>query len=634
MLPFIRHLNDNQYNAVTGPVGDVIINAAAGTGKTSTLAARILYLQIEKNIEPEEMLALSFSRSARQGLISKMEAYRKEAGAGSPIETLTFHGLAFRIVRVAASLGETWLKPGFKIIENNKKIFEDNAAAFFKGIEYKKNQDSLYSKVIDSVRQGHEHYGQALYSPDQIVEDEQLKVESEQGVRVSLASLDVKRVWKRYATYLKRKNQIDYPGLISEAINVIKNSGQLTLNRIRTGIRHLFIDEFQDTSMAQEELAFLLAGNQMYMTVVGDNEQTIYAFNGSNESNIIHFHQNVARRKGSIAYSIDLIENYRSSANILGVANRIVEKGNSAYKKWLRTAENVSEEVALYQYHNHPVTLVRMPRLHNAATYIAEEILRLHEEEEILYSDITVLVRKDTEFSPQGSEVKRLLEEKNIPVGVTRSGGDNQKIVFDKAEEICQSYYDEPLASIIDSIEKGDIDPDLDSAIERGIIDVFKEAVDSGAVFAYDALDFLIDSTSGEGSEREDDGVRIRTVHSAKGLEFKVVFVLFLGDKSFPHGAVPDVDGERRLLYVAITRAQDRLYMIGRNGIHGPDFFGECMGSETRLVDYFKAPDAAISSEGCNEQLKSEVDLLKEKFDREEAARRDRLMALFEDDDF
>lgn len=387
-------------------------------------------------------------------------------------------------------------------------------------------------------------------------------------------------------------------------------------------------------SMAQEELAFLLAGNQMYMTVVGDNEQTIYTFNGSNVNNIIDFHWNVALRKGSIAYSIDLIENYRSSSNILGVANRIVKKGNSAYKKWLRTAENVSEEVALYQFHNHPVTLVRMPRLNNAATYIAEEILRLREEENISYSDITVLVRKDTEFSPQGREVKRTLEQNNIPVGMNKTSGDSQKRLFEKAEEICQYYYDENLDNIIASLQKGEIDQDLDSTTAHGIMNVFKEAVDSGAVYAYDALDFLIDSTSAAGSEMEEEGVQIRTVHSAKGLEFKVVFVLFLGDKSFPHGARPDVDGERRLLYVAITRAQDRLYVIGRNGIHGPDFFGECLGSETRLVDYFKAPNVAAPSAECNEQLKNEVDLLKEEFDREEIARRDRLMSLFEDDDF
>ncbi|WP_099363581.1 ATP-dependent helicase [Fredinandcohnia onubensis] len=636
MLPFIQQLNTNQFKAVTAPEGHLLINAAAGTGKTSTLAARILFLQIERNVEASQMLALSFSRSARSGLINKLEQYRQEAGTGSPIETLTFHGLAFRILRIAASLGETWLKPGFKIIDSNLSIFERKSKTFFKDIVHKDSMHILYAKAIDSIRQGHPDLGQAICSPNDLPMGKVIQIEVEHSVKIPVLSNDIKKVWKRYNTFLKRTYQIDYPGLISEAILVLRHPEQQTIKRIKQGLKYLFIDEYQDTSRAQESLAFLLAGENIFINVVGDNEQTIYSFNGSDVSNILDFQERIQEKGISVLEPIHLTENYRSSGNILAVANRIVSLGNSTYKKVLTPAMTVAEEVEGYQLTNNKVRLIHTPRISTAATYIAEEIQKLVLEENIAYSEITILVRKDSEFSPQGTEVKKALEQLNIPVGIKERNQDEKQKLYEATEELCQYHYDDELLNIIASIEQGLLDKEIRDVDSKQIIPILHEAIESGANFGYEALDFLIDASSDEDSIEIEDGVQIRTVHSAKGLEFRVVFVMFLGDKSFPHGSRPNTDEERRLLYVAITRAQDRLYILGRNGIHGPDFFGECkgQGKDVELLDYFARKHDDEQNNSTDDKLVHVVNNVKETQEDEERKQKERLMALFENDDF
>jgi len=629
----LNRLNHQQFQVVTAPEGHLLINAAAGTGKTSTLAARILFLQIEKGIEPTKMLALSFSRSARQGLIDKLETYRQDLGTGSPIETLTFHGLAFRILRIAAGFGETWLKPGFKLIESKEVVFEKKGKAFFKEIEPKQNMASLYAKAIDVVRQGHPELDQAYILPKELPKGKIIKIETEPSIKVGVDSNDLKRVWNRYQVYLKRTNQIDFSGLITEAIAVLLNEDSATARRVRQGLHYLFIDEYQDTSKAQEKMAFLFAANQMHLNVVGDNEQTIYTFNGSNVENILNFYDCVTQSGAQVLEPIDLTENYRSSSNILTLANRIVEQGHSLYKKELKPAVHVSETVKSYQLNNYPIQLVRVPRISNAADFIAQEIQKLVKEEQIPYRDITVLVRKDSEFSPQGTEVKKVFEQYGIPVGMKKKEASNTIQLYEVTEEFCQYHYDEALVDLIYALENGQYKEELNGTDSEEIIKILNEAVQTGADFAYDALDFLIDANSEESEGISDDGVQIRTVHSAKGLEFRVVFVLFIGDRSFPHGAKPDIEEERRLFYVAITRAQERLFIIGKNGIHGPDFFGECYGEGTELFDYFTHGNTEEKAEK-NEELIAEVDDTKKALKEEDEKQRERLMALFDDEDF
>jgi DNA helicase-2/ATP-dependent DNA helicase PcrA len=633
LRPFLKQLNCNQFKVVIAPEGHLLINAAAGTGKTSTLAARILYLQIEKGIEPSHMLALSFSRSARKGLIDKLETYRQELGSGSPIETLTFHGLAYRIIRIAASLGETWLKPGFKIRESNYDVFNRKAKLFFKDLEQKYDMPTLYSKAIDSVRQGHPELERAYFSPNDLPDEQWVRIEVEHSIKVPVLISDIKKVWKRYQTFLKRTNQIDYPGLISEAIIAFQHKDAATAKRIQQGLKYLFIDEYQDTSRAQETLAFLLAGKKIYINVVGDNEQTIYTFNGSDVSNILNYQDRVKEKGMKVLEPIYLTENYRSSSNILSLANRIVAKGSSLYKKELKPAANVANDVNRYQLTNNKVQLVRVPRISEAAEFVAKEIQRIVKDDEIKYSEVAVLIRKDSEFSPQGTEVKKVLERYGIPVGIKKRENQDTKKLYQIAEEFCQYHYNETLFDIIASLENGQYIDELDDLEPKEIILLLNEALSSAAIFAYDALDFLIDSGSQENLVSVEDGVQIRTVHSAKGLEFRVVFVMFLGDKSFPHGAKSDIEEERRLFYVAITRAQDCLYILGKNGIHGPDFFGECYGDGTKIIDYF-AYEGNEEQKGKDEELIAEVNKVRNALKDEEEKQKERLMALFEDDDF
>ncbi|MZP31371.1 UvrD-helicase domain-containing protein [Heliobacterium undosum] len=675
-------LNPAQRKAVESPEGHLLIHAGAGTGKTRTLAARTLFLQFEMGIPSGAILALSFSRAARQQLLDRLSSLGWEAGGGSPVQVLTFHGLAWRVVRMATDYGETWLRPNFEIVSSGRggisPLFDQYSDEFVKaalGTAFRLNgirwrgyagRDILerfeqfdhadfrlvedwrsfpelsvpiWAKGIDMLRQGHPEFVQALVSPEELKTERLITILGNHSVRIQVSTRELRVVWQRYNQILKRRNMIDYPGLVAEAVRILRKPDSLTAHRLREGLRFVMVDEYQDTSRAQEAMLFQLAGSDVNLNVVGDARQAIYTFNGSDVSNILEFPLRAALTGKRVLDPVHLEWNYRSAESILCVANRIAKKlevpkeHRGSIKGELQQAPvQTSGETVLWRQSGLDVRRVYAPRIDLAADFVATEIERLIKEERVHPGHISVLVRKDSEYSPQASFVIKELERRGIPLHERDKTPESKRVLATKAMTLCQQHFNSTLEELIDGIICGGFAEELEDEAERNALaELLRESLQSGAVQAWEALETLQDVLEEDGFEKTADtgGVSVRTVHSAKGLEFRIVFLMYLGSRTFPHGIRHDPAEERRLFYVGITRAIERLYLLGTPGPHHADFFGESTGERVHHVDWTVPGGREVfSGSELSAEYKKKVSQVKQRQSEEEERKRKLLAQL------
>ncbi len=638
MQRFWDSFNSAQSQAITAPLCHMVINAAAGTGKTSTLAARILFLQTHLDIPPSSIMAISFSRTARSRLVEKLTSFCKHLGTGSPVPTYTFHGLAFRVVRFATSLGETWLKPGFELLDSSilgNRLFLQHQDFLLQGVGKGLDKESALSafiKTIDELRQGTVDMEPYL-TPNELDPNVYIEVDIGLNTLIRITSRDVITVWRRYENLLKKHNAIDYTGLIIEAIKVLSHPQGEARKRVCDGLKAILVDEYQDTSKAQEKLLFKLAGDNIPITVVGDTDQTIYTFNGSSISNMNNFQCIACQTNIQVLPPIQMVENYRSTSPILETANRV--RKNLTQERLLVPAEDILDDrLSSYRERNLPVRLVHAPRLELAADYVAQEIKRLVNDEGLSESEIAVLVRKNSEYSPQGEAVKEALSKYGMDIILTSEPSDiNRRNHLRFVYEFCQDpeNYGRLLNELISDGSNLSLPEDL--PFEKFTFYI-QEAIQAGAQYCYEAIEMLYDNMNLEETNEGNSGIQIRTIHSAKGEEFRAVFLMYLGDRSFPHGSRPDLEEERRLLYVGITRAQERLYILGRPGIHQEDFFGDCLGPNSIQEEHF------VPGGNAENNLEIEVDngfitlvdQARSKQKEKEQEEREKLWRMFEED--
>jgi len=613
-------LNQDQWKAVSSGSGNLLINAGAGTGKTTTIASKILYLQLEKDVDPSAIWVISFSRSAKGQIEKKLKELIHVAGRGGLTRTFTFHGLAYRIVRLAAFHGQTWLRPGFEVKESS---FESVRNLCPREDEF---WVELYSRAIDRVRQGHPDLTGFCMSPDDLPSSEQLRFTNPDGSKQVIHTGRIKELWIKYFGLQKKGNFIDYPGLITEAIHIMRTKTRVR-EEVLDGLKYLFVDEYQDTSRAQEQLLFEFARHGVELTVVGDSEQSIYGFNGSDVSNILNFTDRLCKMGLRVMPSVELTENYRSASNILELANRIV---SHKAKKLRPFSGSLPEPLESYREKNDLVRLVDAPRLELAVEFVCEEIDRLIHQEGMAPEEIAVLVRKNTSRSPHGDKIKERLESMGITVADAKKKSACPEDVLSGAEELCQEHYLDDVSDLIKKVERSEIQIPLH--LQKPVLNLLMDARDKGAESGGDVLDHICDlRTKEEGQDSE--GVQVRTIHSAKGMEFPVVFLLYVRYKDFPHGSSPDVDEERRLFYVGITRAMKRLYIIGHSGLHQVDFFRECKGPGTLEIDY-SVPGCPKTEHTKSTGTVTQEELIRQQQERDWNHLRAELWRMFEEDDW
>ncbi len=601
-------LSDVQRAAVEHTDGPVLIFAGAGSGKTRVLTHRIAYLLGEKNVFPDRILAVTFTNKAAGEMKSRIE--KMVGPAGRDLWVGTFHSVCVRMLR----------RDGKKIgIASNFAIMDDS------------DQRSILRDVLHDL-----NYDERQLSPgaalDEIgkAKNQLLTPETYETKNTSFLGERIAAVYREYDRRLRESNGLDFDDLIAKAIELLETDVE-TRTRYQNKFRYILVDEYQDVNYAQYRLCALLAEEHKNLTVVGDDDQSIYSWRGSDYQNILRFEKDFP---GAKVFKLE--ENYRSTQTILDVANELVANNANRAEKKLFTNRSAGEIVTVYGAETERAE----------ARYVIEKIKELVREG-AAYRDFMVLYRTNAQsrvfeegFLGEGipyrvvggvgfyarAEIKDMMAYLryivnpsdavafrrivNVPrrsIGqqtlaslvdaANAAGVSVGQTVFDK--EILRravpkkqrelERFAELIASLRESAEKLSLSDLLvavmeesgyirelqtdDTADARTRLENLQELVTVAKEFesaenAGNLDDFLANVALISDLDTLDPSssfVTLMTMHAAKGLEFPVVFLTGLEDGVFPHNRaltdMTELEEERRLAYVGVTRAMDRLYL-------------------------------------------------------------------------
>jgi DNA helicase-2/ATP-dependent DNA helicase PcrA len=608
MLLETEILNDAQLAAVRQSDGPVLIFAGAGSGKTRVLTHRIAYLLEDLRVAPERILAVTFTNKAAGEMKSRL--HRMVGPTARDLWVGTFHSMCVRILRRDGS--RIGVGRSFAVIDDSdqrqlvKEILED--------LDYDERQLSAGACLaeIDKAKN-------ALIWPEQYAQ-----------TQTSFAGERIANVYTEYQRRLAESNSLDFDDLIVRTIDLLERDKE-TRERYQHRFEYVLVDEYQDVNAAQYRLVALLAGYHGNVTVVGDDDQSIYSWRGSDYRMILRFEEDFPGAK-----TFKLEENYRSTGRILEAANNLVSNNRSRAPKRLFTTRGEGEAITLY-----PAATER-----DEARYVVEKIKSMVRDGSA-YRDFVALYRTNAQsrvfeeaLLAEGipyrvvggvgfyarTEVKDVvaylryivnssdaLAFKRI-VNVPRRGiGQQTLAALVQAANAARVSVGEAIfssdllraavpkklkelerfAELINELrrvaESGSVADVLVAVLERsgyvrelqaedthearGRLENLSELV--GVAREYEATDdapslagFLanVALVSDLDSLDEDASyVTLMTLHSAKGLEFPSVFLTGLEEGVFPHSRTltepAEVEEERRLAYVGITRAIDRLFL-------------------------------------------------------------------------
>ena len=590
-------LNDKQKEAVTTTEGPVMVMAGAGSGKTKVLTNRIAYILNETGISPYSILAVTFTNKAANEM-------KKRISNIIDIDTKymwisTFHSFCARFLRMEIDKTDLPYNRNFTILD------EEDSLKIVKQICKDLEIDSPKPKDFQSL------ISKSKNLTELVIKDPVLK---ENFLSVSY----------KYNEYLKDNNMLDFDDLILVTIEVLKENTEI-LMRYQEKFQYILVDEFQDTNDSQYKLMFMLAARHHNIFVVGDDFQSIYSFRGAKIENIERF------RKDFLEHKLVLLErNYRSTSEILELANDVITKNENQIKKKLYTENKNGQIPFLYQADTEKAearfVIEKIKQFHNqgdnysdcAIMYRNNSISRNFEDVLIqshipykIYGALSFFARKeikdmiayirvlvnpydDFSFSRIVNEPKRkigdvLLEKlalyameiktslfEAIPTfNNNTQGGKALKKFYEMMISFSEQLENIPLNKLIDLLldETGyknmllAEDPEserLDNVYE--LKNVLKELEENPGSNIDKLAEFLNDLAlrTDNDVETNDDCVILTTYHQAKGLEFKNVFMVATEEGIFPsrfHKDDFDMEEERRICYVGITRAKQRLYI-------------------------------------------------------------------------
>lgn len=617
-VKYLEGLNNAQKQAVLATDGPISVLAGAGSGKTRVLATRIYHL-IRGEVPPERILAVTFTNKAAREMrerVRKMLGEEGEAGArpaaGLPF-IATFHGLGRELLE---SYGRVIGVPRFFSIYDRDDS-EKAIAQALKKLDVSTKElapRAVLSKISKAKSEGmtasefYERHGRSSF-----------------GNRIAA------EVWRSYDKTLKEEKALDFDDLIVLPVRLLREHEEVRL-QAQERWRYIHIDEYQDTSALQGELAGLLAAKHKNIFVVGDIDQTIYTWRGATIENLLEFD-----RAYPSAQTIILEHNYRSTQNLVTAANGVIEKNRNRKEKKSVTANPAGDPIVVHAAINAEDEARWIARKIKAllnAGEKAEEIAILFRtnfqsralEEGLLHASVPYKLlgtrffdRKEVkdalswmrlalepsretdkmraaQFPPRGigkTTLGKLAEGKRD----TLRAGDLAKVVAFETlvQELAQASEQlvpsEFVKLVLEKsgmrrtmVEEGNDDErerfenvqELATLASRHDFYPGKEGI---AAFLAEAA---LASDQDEMDRDEKKGVTLMTVHAAKGLEFGTVFVTGMEEGLFPHQGMGndtdrDEEEERRLFYVAMTRAKDRLFLtLARiRKIYGTDILSE-----------------------------------------------------------
>lgn len=643
MNSLLTGLNKEQQQALQHTEGPLLILAGAGSGKTKVLTVRIAHL-LAQGVNPYEILAITFTNKAAKEMKSRVEGLVGDVA--NRIWLSTFHSFCAKFLRFELD--------NFLGYNSNFTIYDtSDSQAVIKAALKALNLDDKYYPVGAMIAAISDAKNKLLFASD-------FRKQARDFYQQKVAD-----VYEYYERELRKNNALDFDDLLLVAVNLLQ-SNEAVLDKYSKRFRYVMIDEYQDTNHAQYLLAKLLASHWKNIAVVGDADQSIYAWRGADIQNILDFEKDYPN-----CTSIKLEQNYRSTKIILDAANAVIENNEGRPKKNLWTDKTEGAKIQHFTAQSE----------HEEAAFIGDTIAKKHDIHGVPYGDMAVLYRTNaqsrvleealikralpyimvggTKFYDR-KEIKdviaylrvlynpfddlSLLRIINVPkrsIGATtvaklqdyaRANGTSlfmtltQLHLVDSIKGKTKEKLEEfgiLIFTLVAEMEDRTVLDILESILDRtGYLAQLEESTDPqdqaraeniGELLSV-AKDFQDTNPSGtvedfleqvalvndvDSFEQEESKVTLMTLHAAKGLEFPIVFLGGLEEGLFPHSRTlmnpEEIEEERRLAYVGITRAEKELYIsnattrtvFGRTSSYLPSRFIDEIPEE--LVDGLRA---------------------------------------------
>ncbi len=618
MSDLLNGLNPRQKEAVTKKDGALLVLAGAGSGKTRVLTRRAAYL-VHSGAKPWEVLAVTFTNKAAKEMTNRLEFLLGQAAA-KHMWIGTFHSICVKILRHEIEnytiKGELYRRSNFVIFDENDSISLIKQVIKAENIDDKLFQPRSVKTIISGAKN-------KMITPEKFAKTAR-----------DYRSEVISKIYASYEGLLKTNNALDFDDLLVATVQLFENCPDV-LEKYRSRLKHLLVDEFQDTNLPQYRMIDLLyrGKNSGSLCVVGDVDQSIYSWRGADYKILLNF-----RKDFPEAGLIKLEQNYRSTTTILEAANSVIVNNRERISKNLFSTKGKGKGITCFEADNEA----------EEAHFILDKIQELTAHDKYTPADCVVLYRTNAQsraledafmsrklpytmvggvkfyerkeikdiiaylkliYNPYDSQsLKRIINVPKRAIGATtvkkldeiahKAGlsmfealeqveeRDNDlservikklkgfaELVKDLANKVNDYNLSEFISVLLDEtgyIEelKGEGTPEAESRREnlQEFISVAREQEDAG-----------LDTGLGEFLTRmslisdldtvveKDEAVTLMTLHSAKGLEFPVVFLAGLEEGLFPHartlGRNQDLEEERRLMYVGITRAEEKLFL-------------------------------------------------------------------------
>ena len=643
MNSLLTGLNKEQQQAVQHTEGPLLILAGAGSGKTKVLTVRIAHL-LAQGVNPYEILAITFTNKAAKEMKSRVEGLVGDVA--NRIWLSTFHSFCAKFLRFELD--------NFLGYNSNFTIYDtSDSQAVIKAALKALNLDDKYYPVGAMIGAISDAKNKLLFASD-------FRKQARDFYQHKVAD-----VYEYYERELRKNNALDFDDLLLVAVKLLQ-SNEAVLDKYSKRFRYVMIDEYQDTNHAQYLLAKLLASHWKNIAVVGDADQSIYAWRGADIQNILDFEKDYPN-----CTSIKLEQNYRSTKTILDAANAVIENNEGRPKKNLWTDKTEGAKIQHFTAQSE----------HEEAAFIGDTIAKKHDIHGVPYGDMAILYRTNAQsrvleealikralpYTMVGGtkfydrkEIKdvlaylrvlynpfddlSLLRIINVPkrsIGATtvaklqdyaRANGTSLFMTLtqlhlvdtikgktkEKLEEfgiliftLVAEMEDKTVLDILESILdrtgylaqlEESTDPQDQARAENigELLSVAKDFQDTNPTGTVeDFLEQVALVNDVDSFEQEESKVTLMTLHAAKGLEFPIVFLGGLEEGLFPHSRTlmnpEEIEEERRLAYVGITRAEKELYIsnattrtvFGRTSSYLPSRFIDEIPEE--LVDGLRA---------------------------------------------
>ena len=643
MNSLLTGLNKEQQQAVQHTEGPLLILAGAGSGKTKVLTVRVAYL-LAQGVNPYEILAITFTNKAAKEMKSRVEGLVGDVA--NRIWLSTFHSFCAKFLRFEID--------SFLGYNSNFTIYDtSDSQAVIKAALKALNLDDKYYPVGAMIAAISDAKNQLLFTSD-------FRKQARDFYQQKVAD-----VYEYYERELRKNNALDFDDLLLVAVKLLQSNAAV-LDKYSHRFRYVMIDAYQDTNHAQYLLAKLLASHWKNIAVVGDADQSIYAWRGADIQNILDFEKDYPN-----CTSIKLEQNYRSTKIILDAANAVIDNNEGRPKKNLWTDKTEGAKIQHFTAQSE----------HEEAAFIGDKIAKKHDIHDVPYGDMAILYRTNAQsrvleealikralpYTMVGGtkfydrkEIKdvlaylrvlynpfddlSLLRIINVPkrsIGATtvaklqeyaRANGTSlfmtltQLHLIDSIKGKTKEKLEEfgiLIFTLVSEMENRTVLDILESILDRtGYLAQLEESTDPqdqaraeniGELLSV-AKDFQDTNPSGtvedfleqvalvndvDSFEQEESKVTLMTLHAAKGLEFPIVFLCGLEEGLFPHSRTlmnpEEIEEERRLAYVGITRAEKELYIsnattrtvFGRTSSYLPSRFIDEIPEE--LVDGLRA---------------------------------------------